>query len=206
MNEFHPGCRPAFSVAPAGEHNRPDFAQTEMPVAAAAAARDAPAVGSTTDTPSHALKLSPLSFSLISFVFIHSFTLRSTSTTTTPTLIMSDALIHAASGSIGGGVAMALTYPLVNVSTRVAVSKAPKDQQRTTLQEVAHIVKHEGVKGLYSGLSTSLFGIALTNGVYTASYEEVRAALMRRRSSGGSHAVGALSTVEGIIAGMIAGA
>jgi adenine nucleotide transporter 17 len=77
---------------------------------------------------------------------------------------MGDSAIHAVAGALGGAASMALTYPLVNISTRAAVSS--KKDDLNLVQAIAKTIKTEGVAGLYSGLGSSLFGIGLTNGVY----------------------------------------
>ncbi|WVW82682.1 hypothetical protein I302_104693 [Kwoniella bestiolae CBS 10118] len=115
---------------------------------------------------------------------------------------MGDSAIHALAGSVGGCVSMALTYPLVNLSTRAAVQT--KKEDLTLIQAIKKTIEKEGLSGLYSGLSSSLAGIAITNGVYYAFYEETRSVLLRRRANS-PHSTSALSTGEGIIAGMIAG-
>jgi len=97
---------------------------------------------------------------------------------------------------------MALTYPLVNLSTRAAVQT--KKEDLTLLEAIKKTVAQEGLSGLYSGLSSSLFGIAVTNGIYYAFYEETRSLLIRRRPKTAS-STGALTTGEGIVAGLIAG-
>jgi len=97
---------------------------------------------------------------------------------------------------------MALTYPLVNLSTRAAVQT--KKQDLTIPQAIAKTIREEGLHGLYAGLNSSLAGIAVTNGVYYLFYEEMRSVLMRRRGKT-SNAPHALTTAEGIIAGVVAG-
>lgn len=125
---------------------------------------------------------------------------------------MGDSAIHALAGAVGGGVSMALTYPLVNLSTRAAV--ATKKENMNITQAIKKTIKTEGLAGLYSGLGSSLFGIAVTNGLFTvrvwlmggiyyAFYEEARSTIIRRRN--GSASTSALSTSEGILAGIIAG-
>ncbi|KAJ3508227.1 hypothetical protein NLJ89_g5872 [Agrocybe chaxingu] len=111
---------------------------------------------------------------------------------------MSDSAIHAIAGAAGGIVAMTATYPLIFISTRAAVET--KNEQKSTYQAVLDIIKREGILGLYSGLNSSLLGIAITNGVYYYFYERSREAILRSRS--GSKA---LSTVESMLTGMIAG-
>ncbi|WVQ79808.1 hypothetical protein IAT38_001908 [Cryptococcus sp. DSM 104549] len=112
---------------------------------------------------------------------------------------MGDSAIHALAGSVGG---CALTYPLVNLSTRAAVQK--KKEHVSVPAALAKTLKEEGLSGLYSGLSSSLFGIAVTNGIYYAFYEEMRSILLRRRANTPA-STSALTTSEGILAGLIAG-
>lgn len=110
-----------------------------------------------------------------------------------------DQLIHAAAGAAGGVVAMTLTYPLIFLSTRAAVEI--KKEEKTTYQAVMDIIQSEGLRGLYSGLNSSLLGIAVTNGVYYFFYEKSRAALVASSPRKGN----ALSTSESMLAGLIAG-
>lgn len=111
---------------------------------------------------------------------------------------MSDSAIHAVAGAAGGIVAMTATYPLIFLSTRAAVET--RNESKSTLEAVIDIIKREGVLGLYSGLESSLLGIAVTNGVYYYFYERTRDTILRSR--GGSKA---LSTVESMLTGLIAG-
>ncbi|EIW82143.1 peroxisomal membrane protein PMP47B [Coniophora puteana RWD-64-598 SS2] len=111
---------------------------------------------------------------------------------------MSDSTIHALAGAAGGIVAMSVTYPLIVLSTRAAVET--KSESKSTSQAVLDIVKREGVRGLYGGLNSSLLGIAVTNGVYYYFYERSRGTILKSRE--GSKA---LSTLESILAGFIAG-
>jgi len=111
---------------------------------------------------------------------------------------MSDSAIHAIAGAAGGIVAMTATYPLIFLSTRAAVET--KNESKSTFEAIIDIIKREGILGLYSGLDSSLLGIAVTNGVYYYFYERTREALLR--SKAGSKA---LSTPESMLAGLIAG-
>ncbi|KAG9219334.1 hypothetical protein CCMSSC00406_0001744 [Pleurotus cornucopiae] len=111
---------------------------------------------------------------------------------------MSDSFIHAAAGAAGGVAAMTATYPLIFLSTRAAVET--KKEPKSTYQAVLDIVKREGVFGLYSGLSSSLLGIAVTNGVYYYFYERSRGLILNSRT--GSKG---LTTLESMLAGVIAG-
>ncbi|KAF9451699.1 mitochondrial carrier [Macrolepiota fuliginosa MF-IS2] len=111
---------------------------------------------------------------------------------------MSDSAIHAIAGAAGGIAAMTATYPLVFLSTRAAVET--KNEAKSTLEAVIDIIKREGILGLYSGLESSLLGIAVTNGVYYYFYERARETILRSRA--GSKA---LSTSESMLTGLIAG-
>ncbi|KZV76317.1 mitochondrial carrier [Peniophora sp. CONT] len=108
---------------------------------------------------------------------------------------MSDSAIHSAAGALGGIVAMTATYPLIFLSTRAAVETKNENKQA-----VVDILSREGFLGLYDGLKSSLLGIAVTNGVYYYFYERTKAGIVSRRA--GSKG---LSTLESIIAGLIAG-
>lgn len=59
---------------------------------------------------------------------------------------------------------MALTYPLITLSTRAQVES--KRAQSSTLGAARRIIKREGITGLYAGLDSALFGITVTNFVY----------------------------------------
>lgn len=93
---------------------------------------------------------------------------------------------------------MTATYPLIYVSTRAAVDS--KNDPKPFHQVVIDTINREGILGLYSGLSSSLLGIAVTNGVYYYFYERSRGIILQSSSRGKG-----LSTLESMLAGMIAG-
>jgi len=111
---------------------------------------------------------------------------------------MSDSAIHSVAGAAGGIVAMSATYPLIFLSTRAAVET--RKEQKSAYQAIVDIIRREGVLGLYSGLSSSLLGVAVTNGVYYYFYERSREVIIRSRSGNK-----ALSTLESMLSGLIAG-
>ncbi|KMU82910.1 hypothetical protein CIHG_00692 [Coccidioides immitis H538.4] len=76
----------------------------------------------------------------------------------------SDNIAHALAGAGGGILSMILTYPLITLSTRAQVES--KRAQSSSIDAVRHIIKREGIKGLYAGLESALFGISVTNFVY----------------------------------------
>lgn len=59
---------------------------------------------------------------------------------------------------------MALTYPLITLSTRSQVEA--KRAETSVADAVRRIIAREGVSGLYAGLESALFGISVTNFVY----------------------------------------
>ena len=60
---------------------------------------------------------------------------------------MSDSVAAALAGAGGGITSMALTYPLITMSTRSQVSKTERVSQLATAKK---IITEEGVGGLYS--------------------------------------------------------
>lgn len=109
----------------------------------------------------------------------------------------SDNVAHALAGAGGGILSMALTYPLITLSTRAQVEST---RARTTLlAAIQHIIAREGAVGLYSGLSSALFGISVTNFVYYYWYEFSRAFFLRTSPRP------SLSTLQSILAGLLAG-
>lgn len=69
-----------------------------------------------------------------------------------------------------------------------------------------HIIAREGVAGLYSGMSSALFGISVTNFVYYYWYEWTRAFFEKAAAArSGRAGPRKLTTVESMIAGAIAG-
>ncbi|KAN0110349.1 putative peroxisomal membrane protein PMP47A [Hyaloscypha variabilis] len=118
------------------------------------------------------------------------------------TVSQSDNIAHAVSGAGGGILSMALTYPLITLSTRAQVESKRADSG--FLDAVKRIVAREGVTGLYAGLDSALFGISVTNFVYYYWYEWTRAAFEKAAVKAG-RASKRLTTIESMIAGAIAG-
>lgn len=96
------------------------------------------------------------------------------------------------------------SYPLITLSTRAQVESKRPGSETAFLAAVQKIVAREGVSGLYSGLSSALFGISVTNFVYYYWYEWTRAFFEAAAEKSG-RASKKLTTVESMIAGAIAG-
>ena len=114
----------------------------------------------------------------------------------------SDNVAHALSGAGGGLLSMALTYPLITLSTRAQVES--KKAHTNTLAAARRILEREGVRGLYAGLESALFGITVTNFVYYYWYEWTRAFFLKAARANGRLG-GKLTTLESMAAGAIAG-
>ncbi|KAK3683883.1 mitochondrial carrier domain-containing protein [Podospora appendiculata] len=119
-----------------------------------------------------------------------------------PVIPQNDNVAHALAGAGGGILSMALTYPLITLSTRAQVES--RRAETAFLAAVQKIVAREGISGLYSGLSSALFGISVTNFVYYYWYEWTRAFFEAAAIKAG-RASKKLTTVESILAGAIAG-
>ncbi|KAL4245760.1 mitochondrial carrier family protein [Abortiporus biennis] len=110
----------------------------------------------------------------------------------------SDSAIHSLAGSLAGIIAITATYPLIFISTRAAVEV--KSEDKSTFQAVVDILKREGIHGLYSGLSSSMLGVAVSNGIYYYFYERSKGVILKSRAGGKG-----LSTLESMLIGAIAG-
>ncbi|KAF2640518.1 mitochondrial carrier [Massarina eburnea CBS 473.64] len=129
--------------------------------------------------------------------------LESTAVTTTSTAAQqSDNVAHALAGAGGGLLSMALTYPLITLSTRAQVES--KRAQSSTLNAARRIIKREGIAGLYAGLESALFGISVTNFVYYYWYEWTRAFFEKAALKAGRSTT-KLTTIESMMAGALAG-
>ncbi|KAK9237481.1 mitochondrial carrier domain-containing protein [Lipomyces kononenkoae] len=149
------------------------------------------------------------------------------------TQAQADSVAQALAGAGGGALAMVVTYPLITLSTRAqterrksmsaeyaaeaipapATSSSAAPQKRLIKQPslvsaAGKIIQREGVSGLYSGLESALFGISVTNFVYYYFYEGTRGLFERRKRLKAASVVAstaAMSTLESMIAGAIAG-
>ncbi|PWN20542.1 mitochondrial carrier, partial [Microstroma glucosiphilum] len=128
--------------------------------------------------------------------------------------MVSDGFIHACAGGAGGMIAMTATYPLVSISMRAAVEQS-RAKDKTMVEAAQKVIREEGVVGLYSGLSSSLLGISITNFVYYGFFETAREMILASKNKGAAKeattaaatiaAGGALSTAESMLAGALAG-
>ncbi|PHH51751.1 Peroxisomal membrane protein PMP47B [Ceratocystis fimbriata CBS 114723] len=113
-----------------------------------------------------------------------------------------DNVAHALAGSGGGLLSMALTYPLVTLSTRAQVDS--RKAESTFMDAAKKIIAREGFGGLYSGLNSALFGISVTNFVYYFWYEWSKSLFENAAVKAGRHSR-RLTAGESILAGAFAG-
>ncbi|XP_047330704.1 peroxisomal nicotinamide adenine dinucleotide carrier [Impatiens glandulifera] len=112
---------------------------------------------------------------------------------------MSDALINGLAGAGGGIIAQTITFPLQTVNTR---QQTERDERRNegTIEQMYQVVKREGWNRLYGGLTPSLVGTAVSQGVYYYFYQifrnRVEATALERKIRGiGDGSVGMLSSL-----------
>ncbi|KAJ1918292.1 hypothetical protein H4219_002689 [Mycoemilia scoparia] len=115
---------------------------------------------------------------------------------------MSDNVAHALAGAGGGIISMAITYPLITVSSRLQAQRnnTSESAYKGNLDAVKKIIAGEGIQGLFSGLESALFGSAVTNGVYYYFFEATKSAFEKASK------VAAMTTGQSMTAGAIAGA
>ncbi|EON98111.1 putative peroxisomal adenine nucleotide transporter 1 protein [Phaeoacremonium minimum UCRPA7] len=116
---------------------------------------------------------------------------------------------RATAGATGAVLANALVYPLdMQVKTKpgeapIADSDATEPHYDSTWDAITKIVADDGVKGLYTGMSGSLLGVASTNFAYFYWYSVVRALYFRSVKSAAAPST-AVELALGAIAGAVA--
>lgn len=122
---------------------------------------------------------------------------------------------YAVAGATGAVLANAAVYPLDIVKTKlqVQVKRQPTDEKTeplnpdeeiysSTLDAITKIAAKSGVKGLYTGMTGALLGVASTNFAYFYWYTLVRTFYLKR--SGTAHPSTAIELSLGAVAGALA--
>lgn len=109
---------------------------------------------------------------------------------------MSEQIAHAVAGAGGGALAAVVTYPLITLSTRAQI--AAKDSETSNLEAIKRILEDNGIKKLYAGLSSALWGMTLTNFVYYYFYEGIKIVFVKKGTL-------QMSTLESMLASAYAG-
>nr|KAJ3421989.1 ADP/ATP carrier protein [Polyrhizophydium stewartii] len=113
----------------------------------------------------------------------------------------------ATAGTIGSVFANVLVFPLDVIKTRMQVqSKALKAVQATqhynsALDALIKIYHHEGIQGLYSGMTAGLFGTVVSSFSYFYIYGTIRGAYLKR--IGNAEITTAMELILGALAGAL---
>ncbi|KAI0502116.1 hypothetical protein KFK09_017062 [Dendrobium nobile] len=115
---------------------------------------------------------------------------------------MSDAVINGVAGAGGGIIAQLITYPLQTVNTRQQTERDPSKSNAGdgTIKQMCQVVKQEGWRRLYGGLTPSLVGTAASQGVYYYFYQLFRdkaeaTSLARQMKGVGDGSIGMLQSL-----------
>ena len=94
----------------------------------------------------------------------------------------------------------------MGISTRAAVDQS-KNPGESLVKAITTVMAKEGITGLYDGLSSSLIGIGVTNFVYYFFFEAMREFILtsKRITRSSKAKLGALTTTESILSGLVAG-
>ncbi|KAG6401255.1 hypothetical protein SASPL_138106 [Salvia splendens] len=108
---------------------------------------------------------------------------------------MSNAIVNGIAGAGGGIVAQIITYPLQTVNTRQQTERIAKEAispsaSSPALIQIFHLIRSEGIGGLYSGLKPSLLGTAASQAFKN---KAVALALANKRKGRGDGTPGMLS-------------
>ncbi|SCV06083.1 LANO_0H21726g1_1 [Lachancea nothofagi CBS 11611] len=117
-----------------------------------------------------------------------------------------DAFTHALAGAAGGAMSMALTYPLVAVTTKLQTQgsneshESKKLKKKLSLAETAkEVYQEQGVYGFFAGLESAILGMTLSTFVYYYCYEASSRCLLSAKGKQ------RLNTAESMLVGSIAG-
>ncbi|KAL1869685.1 hypothetical protein VTK73DRAFT_3059 [Phialemonium thermophilum] len=107
-------------------------------------------------------------------------------------------MVSLIAGGVAGGVEAASTYPFEFAKTRLQLRDASNIREVTNpIVMIRQIVNTEGVGALYTGCSTLIAGTIFKASVRFLSFDSIRNALTDDN--------GKLSSVNGMLAGMVAG-
>ncbi|KAL1729484.1 mitochondrial carrier domain-containing protein [Schizophyllum commune] len=113
-------------------------------------------------------------------------------------------IVQAVSGAIGSASANALVYPLDLITSRIQLEKSPRRQN--PIHILRDIVDRHGLPALYTGLSPDTIATLLSNFFYFYFYSFFRSLLLRKKDASSKKVKPALSIVQELALGLIAGA
>ncbi|GJJ76247.1 solute carrier family 25, member 33/36 [Entomortierella parvispora] len=97
------------------------------------------------------------------------------------------AIVHLSSAATAGVVTATMTNPIWLVKTRMQLQVEGVRQYKNSLDCVYQILKTEGIRGMYRGLSASYLGVA-EGTIQWVIYEKLKTSLKERRRLNGSSA------------------
>ncbi|KAI9919695.1 hypothetical protein PsorP6_017724 [Peronosclerospora sorghi] len=100
---------------------------------------------------------------------------RPPATATSAVAAASPAVRALCSGAIAGVVADSLLHPLDVINLRMKIQPRPSAKYRGILRSVETILKEEGIRGVFGGLSTTLLASPVCTALYFGSYETLKA-------------------------------
>ena len=87
--------------------------------------------------------------------------------------------VHATAGALAGLIATASLYPLDLVKARFQANDGGRvlqgiDRYRSTTDAFRTIVRKDGIRGLYAGLSPNMLGAGVAWGAYFLTYQSLK--------------------------------
>ncbi|XP_022734085.1 nicotinamide adenine dinucleotide transporter 2, mitochondrial-like [Durio zibethinus] len=112
------------------------------------------------------------------------------------TISIREFICHAGAGATAGAIAATFVCPLDVIKTRLQVHGLPEASQSgargsVIITSLQHIIKNEGFRGLYRGLSPTIIALLPNWAVYFALYEQLKGLLTSHDDNGGQLTIGA---------------
>ncbi|EGZ14459.1 hypothetical protein PHYSODRAFT_456707, partial [Phytophthora sojae] len=98
-----------------------------------------------------------------------------TATATSAVAAASPAVRAVFSGAVAGVVADSVVHPLEVINLRMKIQQQPSAKYSGILRSVRTILKEEGVRGYFGGLSTTLLASPVCAAMYFGTYETIKA-------------------------------
>ncbi|EOY00081.1 NAD+ transporter 2 isoform 2, partial [Theobroma cacao] len=105
-------------------------------------------------------------------------------------------ICHGGAGATAGAIAATFMCPLDVIKTRLQVHGLPEASQSgargsVIITSLQHIIKNDGLKGLYRGLSPTILALLPNWAVYFTLYEQLKGLLTSHEDNGGQLTIGA---------------
>ncbi|RLN45597.1 hypothetical protein BBJ28_00016381, partial [Nothophytophthora sp. Chile5] len=90
--------------------------------------------------------------------------------------VVSPALRAVCAGAVAGVVADSVVHPLEVINLRMKIQERPSAKYASILRSVKTILREEGMRGYFSGMSTTLLASPVCAAMYFGTYETLKAA------------------------------